>query len=456
MSGCSDTCSCAVVAGDGAKVTGSGSPTNPYRISVDVPNFSSAFAVDPSDTIDFDLVGAGTLTDPLRLTGNVTMSMRDLTDVSDTAVPSVGDVPVWVSSGGVSGWQFQPPPTVAPGTINIASTGGLAGDGSGGAPLRVSTSGIWGVNVGSGVDSTIGQAIYIDSNNQLRAAPAAAPESIAWDSLSGKPTVFPSRWDLVQQRPTTFDSTWDKVANKPNVSVVGHNHDTRYYTQAQSVELFVQLRTPANRFFSGTPVLDITAANQMGLRWNGSHPVIRVDNSEWELPFLTDVVAVRSYADTIGASIGNKVDGYLGDNQSARFTQGPTSNAYNRGVGGGGFFNVWMDSSLQFGRNTSSRRFKEDIEYVDIPLDDTLRLARMVATYHRIGEGPEREIGMIAEEVNEVFPGAVTWYKDPGDPDAEPVIDGLRYDLLALPALAALVTLDDRLRAIEARLGLEA
>lgn len=158
--------------------------------------------------------------------------------------------------------------------------------------------------------------------------------------------------------------------------------------------------------------------------------------------------------DTIAVAPGVGLDTYVASKRAAgndevRYAHGPTADAYARTVSGSGFFQVWMDSSLTFGRNVSSARYKEDILPADLDPADVLALEPV--TYHRKGS-PEgvREFGLIAEQVNDHLPDVVTWFA--GE------IDGVRYDLIAAALLtvvkdqeARITALTERLDAIEAR-----
>jgi len=108
---------------------------------------------------------------------------------------------------------------------------------------------------------------------------------------------------------------------------------------------------------------------------------------------------------------------------------GPTSTAYNRNSTGSGWYAVWMNSALQFMRNTSSRRYKQHIH----PLDGTLArvLALVPVTYELLDESaPGPRIGLIAEDVAEVYPEVVT-FDDEGRPDA------IDYGALVAPLIGA-------------------
>ncbi len=169
------TCSCGgapavvITGGDGLSVTGSGTVSDPYVISGDVElNMVGA----DSTTIDMTVVGSGTVSDPFVISAEATVSVNDLTDVSDSTPPVTDDV---LKFDGTN-WVYGPVP-VSPGAVNTG--GGISGDGSGGAPISVDVS-------NTVVDATSGLYTYIDSNGELR----AEVRGTAWADVSGKPTTF--------------------------------------------------------------------------------------------------------------------------------------------------------------------------------------------------------------------------------------------------------------------------
>lgn len=88
---------------------------------------------------------------------------------------------------------------------------------------------------------------------------------------------------------------------------------------------------------------------------------------------------------------------------------GPTSTAYSRSATGSSWYAVWMNSALQFMRNTSSRRYKTAEKPLD--LDPRLILQLQPTTYHRKGQPRgARELGLIAEDVAALgVPHLVSW-----------------------------------------------
>lgn len=170
----------------------------------------------------------------------------------------------------------------------------------------------------------------------------------------------------------------------------------------------------------GNTYVKSDAGQNMGQHWNGSHVVSRVDGTEWEMAFRSEIPASSDKAD------------------------GPTSTAYNRTATGSGYYAVWMNSSLQFMRNTSSKRYKDAIEPAAVSVADVLALEPV--TFHRLAatDPDQRELGLIAEDCTEV--PYLVQYED-GQPE------GVAYET-ALPVLllAVVKAQEARIAALEARL----
>lgn len=192
-------CSCVIISGEGAEVTGGGTSTNPYIVSMAGDLIQRITVVD-TDTVDMEANGAGTVSDPLILSSHAKISMDGLTDVTAPA-PALGDSLVWDGSQ----WVSQPPAVVPPGTVNVGP--GLIGTGAIETPLAAATSGVWGTPPLTGDDSTAGLAIYVDVNGQLRAEPRRSVP-VDWETeVSGKWSSFPTTWDDVAGKPTAWPVT---------------------------------------------------------------------------------------------------------------------------------------------------------------------------------------------------------------------------------------------------------
>lgn len=195
------TCQCVVIAGAGAGVTGAGTSTNPYIITAgaDLPR---QIMVADTATVDLHAVGNATVDDPLVISADALVSMNELENV-DAPNPAVGDSIVWNGTA----WVAQAPAVVPPGAVNVGA--GLTGSGSVDNPVRVSAAGVWGtppLDV-HGDDSTVGLAVYVDVNGQLRADPRDTHGPVTWDEITGRPSAFPTTWDTVSGKPTSWGVT---------------------------------------------------------------------------------------------------------------------------------------------------------------------------------------------------------------------------------------------------------
>lgn len=127
--------------------------------------------------------------------------------------------------------------------------------------------------------------------------------------------------------------------------------------------------------------------------------------------------------------------------------------------------NVWVDSSGNLGRNSSSIRYKDPVE--DITTEYSSRIYQLRPVWYRsLCEADRRDwswYGLIAEEVALVEPRLVTWgYRDykeikEGDsvtivPDTDsPLIpEGVMYDRLTVLLLKEVALLKARIEALEA------
>jgi hypothetical protein len=113
--------------------------------------------------------------------------------------------------------------------------------------------------------------------------------------------------------------------------------------------------------------------------------------------------------------------------------------------GSGTYYAVWVQGDGTFARNTSSRRFKQNIRDIDIDPDAVLSLRPRVYDRRPKEEGGDYlrdEFGLIAEEVAGTLPEIVTY-------DEEGRIDALRYDLLGVALLPVVQDQADRIERLE-------
>lgn len=144
-----------------------------------------------------------------------------------------------------------------------------------------------------------------------------------------------------------------------------------------------------------------------------------------------------------GINLSGKADAY-GATNAVRLAEGPTSASYGRTATGSSWFAVWMNSSLQFMRNTSSKRYKKSIKTMTGNLNKVVQL-RPVTYEARDETVTGTHIGLIAEEVYEVFPEIVP-LDEKGRPEA------VNYEFLVAPLIGAIKEQQAQIEALEARI----
>lgn len=123
---------------------------------------------------------------------------------------------------------------------------------------------------------------------------------------------------------------------------------------------------------------------------------------------------------------------------------GPTTDAFNRVVGGvpGTWYEVYMHSNGDFGRGSSSERYKKNVRDFTITPEQLMALRPVV--YDRKAVNPENgsiaddytpavsvdELGLIAEEVEQVVPELVEYFGG--------VVDNVKYPLV-VPAMIPII-----------------
>lgn len=190
------------------------------------------------------------------------------------------------------------------------------------------------------------------------------------------------------------------------------------------------------------------------VKYNGGWVQVGAGNVDWgNIANKPSTFTPSSHTHT-----GNQISGVVPE---ATLAQGSWQ-AYNQNVPGTSFYAVWVGNSAgnQFGRNTSSAKYKNNIRRHDTAPDGVLALQPVVydrndvldypedpETHERlIGppnliRGAKGEYGLIAEQVAEHVPEIIQWY------DGE--IDGIRYDLLSVALLDVVKDQEARIRALE-------
>lgn len=105
------SCGCKIQAGAAITISGTGSYSDPYIVTNSGASLGTALLVNDTSTLDMVKVGAGTNADPIILSGNVTMKLQQLSDVSSPGGnPLATTTPVYVGVSGADGhWEFRSP-----------------------------------------------------------------------------------------------------------------------------------------------------------------------------------------------------------------------------------------------------------------------------------------------------------------------------------------------------------
>jgi len=118
-----------------------------------------------------------------------------------------------------------------------------------------------------------------------------------------------------------------------------------------------------------------------------------------------------------------------------------------------GYNAVYIDVNNRMGLSPSSRRFKQDIETheVDFTLIDQMvpRSFRLIGAVEVMGDAAPREVGFIAEELDELGFGEFVTRDSAG------TVAGIAYDRLTVPLVAAVKQLRADVADIRAVIGLD-
>jgi hypothetical protein len=273
------------------------------------------------------------------------------------------------------------------------------------------TVGAWTTSTRPTVNLRIGRLGY---NNDTKGwefwngtAWADVSQAADWSTISNKPATF---------APSTHTHAWTDVTGKPTTfAPSAHTHDWDDV--------------------SGKPSTFAPSSHSHSWSSITSKPSTFTPSSHSHDSYLTS-------GDTISWANGSKK---------------PYSNTATDGT----WYAVWVEGSGTFCRNTSARKFKENIQDFEINPDTVLKMRPVI--YDRkdqideetgkVRPGRKGEVGLIADEAHDLGLEWLVQYMD-GE------IDALRYDLLGVALLpvvqrqaAQIEDLEGRLAALEARLS---
>ena len=171
-------------------------------------------------------------------------------------------------------------------------------------------------------------------------------------------------------------------------------------------------------------LVDVNSANRLSLQG-------AFDRSQAGIQFGSGGMWLYRDSAYLRCSSGFIADGYLAAASWANTTQyGP----------------LYRNASGQIGYNTSSLRFKENISDVeDCSWLYNLRPVTFDSKDEQRRQSEGRQIGLIAEEVNEICPQLVFV-------DAEGQPEGVHYEWLGIPLIVEMKKLHKRIEALENRL----
>lgn len=200
------SCSCASDAGQvilvgagGISVTGSGTPTDPYRASAGQDNDSSIqLEVRDSSTVNMSIFGSGTTADPYVVSADTASasSLRGLGDVYGANIMAPGQVPIWIGSASSGRFEFRTPGT----RYTTSSTRGP------------------GLFQGEQIKETDTGKRYEWDGSQYVSLDVALPTATDFTTaLVSRGTVAPSTdWNTLAQAPGIYRiQTWEAGKNTP-------------------------------------------------------------------------------------------------------------------------------------------------------------------------------------------------------------------------------------------------
>ncbi|MFJ6483135.1 tail fiber domain-containing protein [Streptomyces sp. NPDC091682] len=302
-------------------------------------------------------------------------------------------------------------------TVGASVTGINSGDIATTRPFVGHRVGAW-ITATRPTSPRVGQLGYNDSTDawEYWSGSAWKPlfSTVDWANLSGKPATF---------APSTHTHTWSQISDRPStLPPAAHTHDWSQVT-GQPTSFVPTAHGHAWADISGTPSTYPPAGHAHN--WNDiqGKPGQFPPTDHWHGQYLDS---------------GGTIHRANGSDRPHSYS--PT---------GATWYAVWVDGNHNFCRNTSARRFKENIRDIDIAPEAVLSLRPRIydrkPTVNDEGEtveGRRDEFGLIAEEVNETLPEIVLH-------DEEGQIDSVRYDLIGVALLPVVQEQAKRIERLE-------
>jgi len=306
------------------------------------------------------------------------------------------------------------------------------------------------------VDADASTKAYVDSQVATR---ALETHTHPWSQITGAPATY---------APSAHTHAWSELTGVPSglttadTSATGNTLALRNSNGNFSVADPTSGSHAATKSYVDSAIVgvDRVTSNVNGdyLRvtgdylgyWGGSGWKVAFDRVKGEMyvgtvPWGSVTGKPSSFSPSSHTHSGGDITSGIVRYGSIRGTEGVHDYAVSGSVPGTSYA-VWVDGQGKFGRNTSSIRYKGDVQ--DAALDPAAVLHLQPRTYYRKGEDGElvthvpRELGLIAEEVDQHLPQVVIR-------DNEGRVDGIRYDLLTVPLLTAVQDLARRVQDLE-------
>lgn len=243
---------------------------------------------------------------------------------------------------------------------------------------------------------------------------SAVVPRISWDNLDGIPAGF---------EPAAHTHPWSQITAKPSAfPPAAHSHEWAAITGKPSTF------TPTTHTH---PWSQITSRPSTFPPAGHTHPWSQITGRPSTYP-----PSSHSHSNYVTAS--GTVSRANGSNR-----------VHGNSPRGSGWYAVWCDGNRDFCKNVSSIRYKENVRDHATAESAVLQLRPVLYDMKASDENPNPatdQYGLIAEETAEVLPEVIT-YDEQGRPDS------IRYDLLAVAAIEELQRMNQRMRALEARLA---
>jgi hypothetical protein len=236
---------------------------------------------------------------------------------------------------------------------------------------------------------------------------------ISWDNLDGVPGAF---------EPASHTHTWGQISGKPaSFPASAHTHAWSQITSKPTTF------TPSSHTHAWSQV---TGKPSTFAPSSHTHPWSQVTGKP-------STFKPSSHSHSNYVTSGGTVSRANGSNR-----------VHGNSPKGSGWYAVWVDGNRDFCKNVSSIRYKQNVR--DHATAGSVLNLRPVLYDMKPSEEDDDpatdQYGLIAEEVAEVLPEVIV-YDDDGRPDS------IRYDLLAVAAIEEMHRMDERLRALEARIA---